>query len=1059
MYDKVETSLNFAKREEEILAFWKDEKIFEAQEALRKEGDVFTFYDGPPTANGKPHIGHILTRAIKDLIPRHRSMKGQHVLRKAGWDTHGLPVELEVEKALDIDGKEAIEAYGIAPFVHACKHSVWTYKQEWEAMSERVGYWADMEAPYVTYDNDYIESEWWAIQEIDKKGLLYEGYKVVPYCPRCGTSLASHEVAQGYKEVEETSVYVRFPVEGKPDHYLAAWTTTPWTLPSNTALCVNPALSYLLIQREEEGRPVFYYVAEALAEEVFGADFVTVERMKGAALAGLRYTPLFPYAKALIEESKKEAYFVTVDDFVTVSDGTGLVHIAPAFGEDDAQIGMREGLPLLRLVQEDGTMSPEVTDFAGQFCKDADAGILAKLEADGLLIKAKDFSHSYPFCWRCDTPLIYYARDSWFIRMTALREQLIARNKEINWLPPSIGTGRFGHFLEGVVDWTISRQRYWGMPLPIWRCACGKTEVIGSIAELKERSDNCPEEIELHRPFVDQVTMPCKDCAGTMTRVPDVIDCWFDSGAMPFAQWHYPFENKELFEKYFPAQFISEATDQTRGWFYSLLALSTLLFDKPAYENCLVLGFVLDEKGHKMSKHKGNVVDPWEIMDQEGADAVRWYFYTNSHPWLPSSFSMAAVNEMKRRFMGTFWNSYAFYVLYAKIDQFNPSEHHLQVEKLSLMDRWILSRLHSLIQQVDDALERYDITPAARAMEAFVDELSNWYVRRGRERYWQAGMEEDKVHAYLVLYEVLVNLAKLAAPFTPFMAEMIYQNLVPGKIEGAPRSIHLCDYPKADTTLIDKALEEEMSLVLKLLALGRTARASSGLKTRQPLAKMLVVGSELPSEEALALLQDELNVKAIEISEDGLALQDYVFKPELRRLGKRFGKELNALRAVLAALDGPKAYQRLEEEGALLLDLAGRDIRLEREELLVEVLQHPDYASASDAKVTVALDTRLTDTLRDEGLLREMVSKIQSMRREADYELTDRIKIYLGDSPSLAALAKAHETKLLEAVLGEGLYAMTDLDASAEAARQTWRINKEDLAIALVPVKGGAGHA
>lgn len=1050
MYRKVDSSLDFVQREEAILKFWQEKDIFRKQVKLRENGEKFTFYDGPPTANGKPHIGHILTRAIKDLIPRYQSMKGKNVLRKAGWDTHGLPVELEVEKLLGINGKDQIEKYGIEPFIKQCRESVWKYKKEWEEMSDRVAYWADMEHPYITYENNYIESEWWALKKIHERGLLYQGHKIVPYCPRCGTALASHEVAQGYKDVTENSIYVRFAVKDEADTYFAAWTTTPWTLPSNVALTVGPEIDYVLCEREEEGRKVRYYLAEAHVEDVLGEGATILRRMKGGELTGKRYEPILPYARDFVAKSGKDAWVVVAGDFVTTGDGTGIVHIAPAFGEDDANVGHRYDLPFVQLVQEDGCLPPEVTDFAGRFCKEADPLIIDKLKAEGSLLKVLPYTHSYPFCWRCDTPLIYYARTGWFIRTTDLRAEMVEHNQKINWIPPTIGSGRFGNFLENNIDWNISRERYWGMPLPIWHCDdCGHIHVVGSIEELKSMSDDCPEEIELHRPYIDAVHLRCPHCGKPMHRVPEVIDCWFDSGAMPFAQWHYPFENKEIFEARFPADFISEAVDQTRGWFNSLHMMSNLLFDDIAFKNCIVLGLVQDKDGLKMSKHKGNVVDPWSVLNTEGADAVRWYFYSNSQPWLPSRFSLTAVNEDKRKFMGTLWNTYAFFILYANIDHFEACDHHLDPATLGVMDRWILSRLNSLVAEIDEKLSAYDITASARALEDFVDELSNWYVRRGRERFWAPGMEKDKIDAYLTLYTVLLTLAKVAAPFTPFLAEELYQNLAVGHLPNAKESVHLEDFPRADESLIDKELEKQMALVLELVALGRTARAAFGLKTRQPLKRMLCAGREKLAEEYAALVSDELNVKGLEWTDDASALQDYHFKPQLRLLGKRFGKRLAEVKSKLDALDGVKAWRSLKENGFITLDSEEGPEKISEEELLVEVVQAKDYASASDHGVTVALDTRLSQELIDEGLLREVVSKVQTMRRDSGFEVTDHITLAAGGNEKIYELLKREEQTVLSEVLGDALISLEDAPEELKAAARKWDINGEELFLAV----------
>ena len=846
MYKKVDSSLDFVAREKEIIEFWQEQNIFDKQTKLRQDGEKFVFYDGPPTANGKPHIGHVLTRAIKDIIPRYHSMKGENVYRKAGWDTHGLPVELEVEKMLGIDGKDQIEAYGVEPFIKKCKESVWKYKTEWEEMSNRIGFWADMEHPYITYENNYIESVWWALRQIWDKNLIYEGHKVVPYCPRCGTALSSHEVAQGYKDIEEATVYLRFHVMDQPHTYLTAWTTTPWTLPSNLALCVHPNETYVLAEKTEEinGEKQVnrYYVAEALIESVLGKDVKIIEKMQGKELEGMRYEPLFPYAKDIIAQSHKDAYFVTVDTYVTMDEGTGIVHIAPAFGDDDARVGKEYKLPFVQFIKEDGTMPEEVTDFAGLSFKEADPKIIVALNEKGLLIREEEHTHNYPFCWRCDTPLIYYARQSWFIKMTELRDNLVDNNNTVNWIPKTIGTGRFGNFLENVVDWAVSRERYWGTPLPVWRCEdCGHDHLIGSLEELKSMSDDCPENLELHRPYIDQVHLKCPECGGKMTRRPEVIDTWFDSGSMPFAQYHYPFDNKDLFEKTFPANFISEAVDQTRGWFYTLMAIGTAIFDSSPFENCIVMGHVQDEQGRKMSKHIGNVVDPMEVLDKEGADAVRWYFFNNSQPWLPSRFSESMVNEEKRKFISGLWNTYAFYVLYADIDEFDPSQYTLDYEKINVMDRWILSKLNTLIKEVDKRLSNYDITGSTRMMEHFVDDLSNWYVRRSRDRYWGGDMNQDKINAYMTLYTVLDNMIRLSAPFVPFMTESMYQNMIKPFFADAPESVHLSDFPEYNENLIDKDLEIQMQIVLDLVNLGRSARNISEIKIRQPLQKMYIV--------------------------------------------------------------------------------------------------------------------------------------------------------------------------------------------------------------------------
>lgn len=1077
MYKKVNTDMGFVAREEEILEFWKEKDIYKKQVAHSQveSKPYYTVYDGPPTANGKPHIGHILTRAIKDIYPRHRVMKGYNVLFKAGWDTHGLPVELEVEKALGINGKSEIEAYGIEAFIKKCKESVWTYKDEWEQMSERVGFWADMENPYITYENYYIESEWWALKRFWDQGLLYKGYKIVPYCPRCGTSLSSHEVAQGYKDVTNTSAYVRFRVKGNENTYLAAWTTTPWTLPSNVALCVNPDEEYVLIKVEEpitptaahdgcdhnhdregqsERKPlptqsVRYYMAGVLVPGLFGENYKILKRYKGSELEGIEYEPLLPFADKIVEESNKKAFFVTADYYVTMSDGTGIVHIAPAFGEDDARIGRGYDLPLVQLVKEDGTMPKETEELAGLFVKDADPLILKRLAADGLLLKTLKFEHNYPFCWRCDTSLIYYARHSWFIEMTKLRDELVANNNTVNWVPESIGTGRFGNFLENVVDWGLSRERYWGTPLPVWICKeCGKKHLVGSIAELKEMSPDCPDEIELHRPYIDKVHLTCPDCGKLMERVPEVIDCWFDSGAMPFAQLHYPFENKEIFEKRFPADFISEALDQTRGWFYSLMAIATGILGQSSFKNCEVMGLVQDKDGQKMSKHKGNVVDPWDVLNGKGADAIRWYFYTNSNPWLPSRYSDEAVGEGQRKFMGTLWNTYAFYIMYANIDQFDPTQYKLDTESLNVMDRWVLSRLQSLILKVDKSLENYDVTTGGRALSNFTDELSNWYVRRNRERYWAGEMTQDKINAYMTLYTVLESLIRLAAPFVPFVTESIYQNLVRSVDKNAPESVHLCSYPVAAESMIDKDLEAKMEDLLEVVVLGRAARNSSGIKNRQPLAQMYVAGLEL-DKAFTELALDELNVKTCHFINDATELEDYSLKPQLRTLGRRFGKDLPALSELLKSLDAREAISELQENGKLVVELSGVAHDLAEEDLLIERRQAEGLASESDHGVTVALDLTLSPELLEEGLMRELVSKIQTMRKEANFNVVDRISVAYEAGNELSAVFVNKALAIRSEVLAEEMLKLTDeLLANAEAVKD-WNINGHKCRLAL----------
>ncbi|MBP5288970.1 MAG: isoleucine--tRNA ligase [Clostridia bacterium] len=1045
MYKKVDPDLNFVQREKKVLEFWQREKIFEKSVALRKQGESYVFYDGPPTANGKPHIGHVLTRVIKDMIPRYRTMKGYMVPRKAGWDTHGLPVELEVEKLLGLDGKEQIEQYGLAPFIDKCKESVWKYKGMWEDFSGTVGFWADMENPYVTYHNDFIESEWWALKEIYKKGLLYKGFKIVPYCPRCGTPLSSHEVAQGYKNVKERSAVVRFKVVGE-DAYILAWTTTPWTLPSNVALCVNPKESYCKV-KAADGK--VYYLAEKLLDSVLAplakegeAAYEILEKCAGTDLEGKAYEPLYAAAAELAKKQNKKGHFVTCDDYVTMSDGTGVVHIAPAFGEDDARVGRKYDLPFVQLVDGKGNMTGDIP-FAGLFVKKADPEVLKDLDARGLLFSAPSFEHDYPFCWRCDTPLIYYARESWFIRMTDVRDRLIANNETINWIPESIGKGRFGDWLTNVQDWGISRNRYWGTPLNIWECECGERLSVGSIEELKKLSGNCPDEIELHRPYIDAVTIPCPKCGKEMHRVPEVIDCWFDSGAMPFAQHHYPFENKELFESQFPADFISEAVDQTRGWFYSLLAISTLLFDKAPYKNVIVLGHVQDENGQKMSKSKGNAVDPFEALATYGADAIRWYFYTNSAPWLPNRFHGKAVVEGQRKFMGTLWNTYAFYVLYANIDDFDPTKYTLDFHKLSVMDKWLLSRLASTVKAVDDHLFNYRIPEACRALESFTDDLSNWYVRRGRERYWVAGMPQDKINAYLTLYTALVTVAKIASPMVPFMAEEIYCNLVKSVDKNAPESVHLCDFPKAEEAYINEELETEMAEVLTIVVAGRAARNGSGRKNRQPLARMIVKCPHPLTQELVAIVRDELNVKDVAFSDDVDAYLSYAFKPQLKTCGPKFGKLLGELKAALASLDGTKAKKELDTDGTLALDLPSGRVVLEPEDLLISTQQKDGFFAVQDGELVVALDTTLTEELIREGFVNEIISKVQTMRKDADFVVTDRIELGVSGNEMLEKLIKENSEEICRATLTERI-----TDALSDNAK-AWDINGEKVTLSV----------
>lgn len=1028
-YEKVSTDMNFVDREKAVEKFWQENQIFEKSVDSRKEREAYTFYDGPPTANGKPHIGHVLTRAIKDMIPRYQTMKGYKVPRKAGWDTHGLPVELEVEKLLGLDGKEQIEEYGLEPFIEKCKESVWKYKGMWEDFSGTVGFWADMEHPYVTYDNDFIESEWWALKQIWEKGLLYKGFKIVPYCPRCGTPLSSHEVAQGYKDVKERSAIVRFKVKGE-DAYFLAWTTTPWTLPSNVALCVHPDVTYVKVKNDEK----IYYLAEDLADTVLKGEYKILERYTGKELEYKEYEPLFNFVKP-----DKKCWYVTCDTYVTTTDGTGIVHIAPAFGEDDANVGRHYDLPFVQLVDAKGQMTKE-TSWAGTFCKDADKPILVDLEKRGLLFDAPSFEHSYPHCWRCGTPLIYYARDSWFIKMTAVKKDLIRNNNTVNWIPESIGKGRFGDWLENVQDWGISRNRYWGTPLNIWECECGHWHSVGSIAELKEMSPNCPEKIELHRPFIDEVTITCPQCGKQMKRVPEVIDCWFDSGSMPFAQHHYPFENQKLFEEQFPADFISEAVDQTRGWFYSLLAISTLLFNKAPYRNVVVLGLVQDENGQKMSKSKGNAVDPFEALATYGADAIRWYFYSNSAPWLPSRFHDKAVKEGQRKFMGTLWNTYAFFVLYANIDDFDATQYSLEYDKLSVMDRWLLSKMNTLIQQVDGHLGQYRIPEAARALQDFVDDLSNWYVRRSRERFWVKGMPQDKINAYMTLYTALVTVSKLAAPMIPFMAESIYRNLVCSLDPSAPESVHLCRYPQADEKMIDQKLEDDMDTVLKVVVLGRAARNGAAIKNRQPLAKMYVKAQEEIGEFYKKIIEDELNIKSVEFTEDVSAFTSYSFKPQLKTVGPKYGKMLGEIRVALSNLDGSAAKKELDSTGLLKLTLSIGEIQLAPEDLLIEMTRSEQYFSVEDGGVTVAIDTSLTDDLVEEGFVREIISKLQTMRKEAGFNVMDHIAVYVQGSEKIGRIMQ----KNLSVIENDTLADLLEL-GKMDGYSKTWDINSEEV--------------
>ena len=1036
MYKKVSTDLNFVDREKQTEKFWEDNDIFRKSMRDREGNEIYMFYDGPPTANGKPHIGHVLTRVIKDMIPRYRTMKGYQVPRKAGWDTHGLPVELEVEKKLGLDGKDQIEKYGVEPFIEQCKESVWKYEGMWEDFSHTVGFWADMKNPYVTYHNDYIESEWWALKEIWKKGLLYEGHKIVPYCPRCGTPLSSHEVAQGYKDVKERSAVVRFKVKGE-DAYILAWTTTPWTLPSNVALCVNPDEDYVKVT----SKGYTYYMAAALVDTVLGEGAEILEHYQGKDLEFKEYEPLFPYAEKRI--GNKKAYYVVCDTYVTLTDGTGVVHIAPAFGEDDSKVGHRYDLPFVQLVNEKGEMTEE-TPWAGTFCKKADMAVLQALEDKDLLFDAPLFEHSYPHCWRCDTPLIYYARETWFIRMTAVKEDLIRNNNTINWIPESIGKGRFGDWLENVQDWGLSRNRYWGTPLPVWQCECGHQDCIGSIEELKEKADNCPDDIELHRPYIDAVTIKCPKCGKEMHRVPEVIDCWFDSGSMPFAQHHYPFENKEIFEKQFPAQFISEAVDQTRGWFYSLLAISTLLFNKAPYENVIVLGLVQDENGQKMSKSKGNAVDPFDALQTYGADAIRWYFYTSSAPWLPSRFAGKTVVEGQRKFMGTLWNTYAFFVLYANIDNFDATKYSLEYDKLAVMDKWLLSRLESTVKAVDDNLANYRIPEAAKALQSFVDDMSNWYVRRSRERFWAKGMEQDKINAYMTLYTALVTVAKAAAPMIPFMTEDIYQNLVKSIDASAPESIHLCDFPEVHENWIDPKMEEDMADLLEIVVMGRAARNTANIKNRQPIGTMYVKSEFQLSEFYKEIIKDELNIKEVVFKDDIADFISYSFKPQMRTVGPKYGKLLNKIKATLSELDGNKAMAELKSTGELKLDIDGQEIVLLEEDLLIDMAQMEGYVSESDHTITVVLDTNLTPELIEEGFVRELVSKIQTMRKEAGFEVMDKIRVYAKDNDKIVSIMKNHGDEIKSEVLAEEI-----VTGETKGYEKEWNINSEKVTMAV----------
>ena len=1051
MYRKVDTNLNFVDREKEVEKFWKDNKIFEKSMDSRKEGETYTFYDGPPTANGKPHIGHVLTRVIKDMIPRYRTMKGYMVPRKAGWDTHGLPVELEVEKKLGLDGKEQIEEYGMEPFIQQCKESVWKYKGMWEDFSSTVGFWADMEHPYVTYDNNFIESEWWALKEIWNKGLLYKGFKIVPYCPRCGTPLSAQEVSQGYKTVKERSAIVRFKVVGE-DAYFLAWTTTPWTLPSNVALCVNPDEIYCKVKAADG---YTYYMAEALLDKVLGKlakddepAYEILEKYKGTDLERKEYEPLFACTGEAAAKQRKKAHFVTCDNYVTMSDGTGIVHIAPAFGEDDSRVGREYDLPFVQFVDGQGNMTKE-TPYAGVFVKKADPMVLTDLDKEGKLFDAPKFEHDYPHCWRCDTPLIYYARESWFIKMTAVKDDLIRNNNTINWIPESIGKGRFGDWLENVQDWGISRNRYWGTPLNIWQCECGHMHSIGSRQELFEMSgDEKAKTVELHRPYIDEITLKCPECGGTMHRVPEVIDCWFDSGAMPFAQHHYPFENKELFEKQFPADFISEAVDQTRGWFYSLLAESTILFNQAPYKNVIVLGHVQDENGQKMSKSKGNAVDPFDALEKYGADAIRWYFYINSAPWLPNRFHGKAVQEGQRKFMGTLWNTYAFFVLYANIDNFDPTKYTLDYDNLPVMDKWLLSKLNSVVKTVDDCLANYKIPESARALQEFVDEMSNWYVRRSRERFWAKGMEQDKINAYMTLYTALVTVAKAAAPMIPFMTEDIYQNLVRSIDANAPESIHLCDYPEVNEAWIDKDLEANMEELLEIVVLGRACRNTANIKNRQPIGTMYVKAEKAMDKFYTDIIADELNVKEVKFADDVESFISYSFKPQLRTVGPKYGKLLNGIRTALSEIDGTAAMKELRDNGVLVLDIDGNRVELAEEDLLIETAQSEGYVTETDGETSVVLDTNLTPELIQEGFVREIISKVQTMRKEAGFEVMDKIIVYAKDNDKIMDIMKANQDEIKREVLAENIVL-----GEAEGYTKEWNINKEAVTLGVSKVQ------
>lgn len=1040
MYRKVSADLSFVDREKAIVEFWKKNDIFEKSIEHRDGCERFTFYDGPPTANGKPHIGHVLTRAIKDLIPRYRTMKGYKVLRKAGWDTHGLPVELEVEKALGISGKPEIEKFGIEDFIKKCKASVFTYQSEWEEMSDRVGFWADMENPYVTYHNDYIESVWWALRQIWDKGLLYKGHKIMPYCPRCGTSLSSHEVAQGYKDVKENSLIVKFKVLGKDNEYILAWTTTPWTLPSNLALCVNPNEKYVRFTIEGDENNTVYIMAEALIKSVFGEDAKAniLNEYTGEELKGTEYEPLYSFVKP-----DKKAYYVIADDYVTMEDGTGVVHTAPAFGEDDARVCKANGLPFINLVDHQGNFVKETGEWAGTFVKDADKLVIRDLKERNLCFAVIPFEHSYPFCWRCDTPLLYYACDTWFIEMTKVRDRLLANNETVNWMPENIKHGRFGNFLENIIDWGLSRTRYWGTPLPIWECECGHRHVVGSIAELKEMGINCPDDIELHKPYVDNIKLRCEKCGGEMKRVPEVIDCWFDSGSMPFAQLHYPFENKEAFKQNFPADFISEAIDQTRGWFYTLMAISTLLFDKSPYKNVVVLGHVQDEKGIKMSKHKGNVIAPMDILNDQGSDAVRWYFYSNSAPWLPNRFSAKNVSEAQRKFLGTLWNTYCFYVLYANIDEFDPTKYNLCDLNLTVMDKWILSKLNNVVKTVDDYLNEYKITEATRAMNEFVDELSNWYVRRSRSRFWASELTDDKVCAYMTLYTVLVEFAKVSAPFIPFMTEEIYQNLVRSVDENALESIHMCDFPKYNDKYNFAEIEQEMDAIRKVVILGRAARNEANIKNRQPLSKLFIQTDNKINADYVNIILEELNIKDVELTKDASGFISYNFKPQMRTMGPKYGKLMRPIFDEIAKMDGAEVMATLNSDKPICLNVQGTDVEVFKDDVLIDTQQKDGFVSASDAGFTVVLDTNLTDELIEEGFVREIISKIQTMRKDSGFEVTDRISVVFDGSEKIAKIFAANDAEIKSQTLADSI------DAGDVKDGKNWNVNGEKVDIAI----------